>query len=81
MVPKFKRSYQDDRTDKRTERTTEVLYTPIFFGGGIKILSKIYFNNKIKKSAYLVKLPFFPLIPWFPNLKEATKSKGQTPAE
>ena len=35
----------DDRTDKRTERQQKSYIPQSFFGGGIKILSKINFKN------------------------------------
>ena len=53
----------DDQTDKRTNGQQKSYIPQSFFGGGIQILSKINFRN-LKKSTYLVKVPFFPLIPF-----------------
>jgi hypothetical protein len=48
------KSVSERRKIVTTGRTAEVLYTPISFGGGINILSKMN-----KKSTYPVKVPFF----------------------
>jgi hypothetical protein len=52
-------------------RTAEVLYTPIFFLAEVyKSYQKFTLEIK-KKSTYLVKVPFFPLIPF--HIKKKTK--------
>jgi hypothetical protein len=48
---------------KRTNGQQKSYIPQSFFGGGIQILSKINFRN-LKKSTYLVKVPFIPLIPF-----------------
>jgi hypothetical protein len=52
------------RPDGQTnERTAEALYTPIFFGDVYKSYQKLTLEI-FKKPTYLVKVPFFPLIPF-----------------
>ena len=53
----------DDRTDKRTN-VQQKSYIPLsFFGGGIQILSKIYFRN-LKIIYISCKSTFFPFDPF-----------------
>ena len=61
----------DDRTDQRTNGQQKSYIPQSFFGGGIQILSKINYRN-LKKSTYLVKVSFFPLIPF--HIKKNPKS-------
>jgi hypothetical protein len=77
-VPERRKGVTTGRTNERTDSKNPNIPQSLF-GGGIQILSKINFRN-LKKSRYLVKVPFSPLIPFHikknPNHLPSKKISG-----